>query len=234
MKKLFAIAMVIASVFAFCACGEPTVIEKEIEVPVEVPLEVPALPEEYLKYEDVLDALEAEDYDTARALIEELRPAPELPPVVEVEITADNFLDYFEYVELPQNNMRIERLSSGKPAAIFASSGFYLKEGYELDPVHAGESSVTADVKYTVYMPMYDVLDIDFDNLKYEVKIKLDKDNCYVENETKTLQSWYNAPDLCLTIPRTTALLNKYVNYAAVLLRNVKVVSASGTLYLYE
>lgn len=48
------------------------------------------------KYGDVIDALEAEDYDGAKSLIDEMSPERETEVV---EITLDNYLDYYEWSE---------------------------------------------------------------------------------------------------------------------------------------
>ncbi|MBO4297968.1 MAG: hypothetical protein J5998_04150, partial [Clostridia bacterium] len=185
------ITLVSASGTLFLRGEDAAAIEKEeetaAEVPAKVPVDVSTLPEEYQRHLDVIDALEAEDYAAARGVIEALRPAPPVPPTVGVDITTENFLDYFEFVEIPENNYRVERLSSGEPAAIFAYSGFYLKDEYEVDKAHSEACNVTAKVRYKDYLLQYDDLDIDFDNMTYEVLVPLDIEHCTVQLREETL-----------------------------------------------
>ncbi len=208
--------------------------EPAVKVPAEVAVDVSALPEEYRRHMDAIGALEAEDYAAARNLIEELRPTPEVPPTVAVEITADNFYDYFEYVEIPKSTARVERLSSGEPAAIFAQSGFYLKDGFTPDPAHVNDSSITVDVKYTQYLLQPDSLDIDFDDLSYKLLVPLDSKHASLFEENEAQVSRYDGSKIYIGLRYSTSVLNDYVNFAPVVLGDVEIVSASGQLYLYE
>ena len=61
----------------------------------------------YEKYKSIIDKLEGENYDGAIEEIQAMKPAP---TVQEVEITADNFFDYYDIV-YDENN--IERDSDG-------------------------------------------------------------------------------------------------------------------------
>ena len=57
----------------------------------------------YEKYSDVIDPMEAEDYDGALAAVKGRKPAPEQTTI---EITADNWQDYFEVIDvtaIPKN-----------------------------------------------------------------------------------------------------------------------------------
>ena len=226
MKKRIVLALILAMIPMLCAYKVPAAAEKEVRV------EVPVIPEEYLKYQELLDTLEAGNFDEARNMVEQMRPAPEYPPVTEVEITADNFLDYFEYVELPELGLVVERFSSGEPAAIFASSGFFLKDAYQVHPLHREDIDITADVKYTRWLLQPSTLAIDFDAVSYTLEEPLDPEAFYAMKEEKTLHSRYSESCLYLTLPTRTALLNDYVNYAPQIIDSVELVSASGTLYL--
>ena len=220
MKKLIALALMLILIPALCATGASAAAESGDPT------------EKYLKYQELLDALEAGNYDEARSMVEQMKPAPEYPPVTEVEITADNFLDYFEYVEIPEYGLVLDRLSSGEPAAIFASSGYFLKDEYPVHPLYTGEVDITADVKYSYWLLQPTTLSIDFDALTYTVEEELNAKSFYHMEKEATLKAYYNDPWLHLNLPTRTALLNDYVNYAPVIIDTVDVLSASGTLYL--
>ena len=79
MKKLVSLCLLIALVCSLCVTG--------ISAAALSPAEL------YEKYAPVLDALEAEDYDAALNEIWGIMPAVEYE---EVEITEENFYDYFE------------------------------------------------------------------------------------------------------------------------------------------
>ena len=89
MKRTLSAILVLALCLALCACGA--------SAPAPTPEPTPN-PSEllYNKYADIIDALEAEDYDGAVEAVNAMRPAPE---ITEVEITMDNLWDYFEIVE---------------------------------------------------------------------------------------------------------------------------------------
>ncbi len=191
--------------------------------------ELPEIPEQYIGYEELIYLLEDGKYGEARAYIENLRPAP---PVLEVEITADNFLEYFEFVELPENSISVQRYSSGEPAAMFAGSGFYLRDGVQLHPNHKYNNDITADVKYNRYLVESDCMDIDFEKHTYELRYPLEDCTNYILEEEETQHAVYNEPYLCIKLRYRTSILNDYSNYAAVVMGDIEVLSASGTLYL--
>ena len=227
MKKAIALVLILTLAAALCACGEPPVIEKEVEKTVEVPV----VAEEYVKYKSVLDALNAGDYNGARSLVKMRMPEPEKPPVTRVQITTENFLDYFEFVDMLECTMQYEYLSSGEPAALFVAPGYVLKEEYQVDPDHRYSMHITADVQYTYWTVHSDQMIIDFDTPSYELAYALDSFN-YPEVKTETLNAYYRDPWLCFTCRYRNAILNKYANYAATLIDSVELISASGTLYL--
>lgn len=228
MKRLIALVLILALAAALSACGETTVIEKEVEKTVEVPV----MPEGYVKYKSVLDALNKGDYNGARSLVKMWVPEPEKPPVTRIVITTENFFDYFEYVEIKEGLAQTEYLSSGEPAAVFVQPGYYLKEEYQVDPDHRYSTQITAEVMYTYWLANYDQLIIDFDTPSYELAYDLDERFNYPSIRTETLNPTYRDPWLCLTCRYSEALLNNYANYAATLIDHFELISASGTLYL--
>ena len=110
MKKLVSLCLLIALVCSLCATG----------------ISAAALsPEElYEKYATVIDALEAEEYNTAYNEVWGMIP---IEAFEVVELTKDNFFDYYEIVK---GEPTIERASSGKIKSVTPSSfQVALKEG---------------------------------------------------------------------------------------------------------
>ena len=221
------IEIVSASGTLYLSTGEPAGPENAAEAPAELP----AVPAEYAAWEELIGLLASGRYGEARAYIEHLKPAP---PVLEVELTAENFLDYFEYVEIPENNTSVQRYSSGEPAAMCAGSGFYLRDGFTVHPDHRYDSDITVDVRYTQYLVDSDSMDIDFENHSYKLLYPLDQCSHNSFKKEDILKAYYLEPKLYFTIRNRTSILNRYANYAAVVLGDIELVSASGTLYLYE
>ena len=98
----------------------------------------------YEKYKSIIDKLEGENYDGAIEEIQAMKPAP---VIQEVEITADNFFDYYETVFWED---QIERDAEGKISSIRICSywfDFELKNEYLLDTEqdNAVEIGVTCD-----------------------------------------------------------------------------------------
>ena len=99
MKKFVSILLLIALVCSLCATGV---------------FAAALSPEElYEKYADVIDALEAEDFDAAFEAVSALVPEKEYEEIV---LTEENFFDYFEIVV---DDAHIERNSSGKIKYIY-------------------------------------------------------------------------------------------------------------------
>ena len=85
MKKAVLALLILSLCLGLCACGEPSIVEVEKEV----------IPE---KYQGLIDALEAEDYDGAQALIEGMRPTSAGPdasagPVITVFQKEGDYID---------------------------------------------------------------------------------------------------------------------------------------------
>lgn len=231
MKKMTAFALALVLLFTLCACGETAVPETENEVPVEVQ----EVPEQYTKYEDLVDALEAGDYDAALAIIDGMKPAPELPPMVEVQITTENFLDYFEFVEFPEQARREETDADGN-AALIMRSGYYLKDGYTVAAERAGECSVQVGLKYEILMfSKGKGIKTDLENVSYEVTGKEDS----VFEGDKMLEGRYisylpdTEPYYCVYVSDTRLAEN--TGFSTLIPEDkIELVSASGTLFLYE
>ena len=127
MKKFVSLCLLIALVCSLCATG----------------VSAAALsPEElYEKYATIIDALEAEDYSTAYKEVRDMIP---LEAFEAVEITKDNFFDYYEIVK---DEPTIERDSSGKIKSVTPGNFLIsLKEEY-WDRLYGDRSSIKVRVK---------------------------------------------------------------------------------------
>ena len=244
MKKLIALTLALVSIFALCACGEtaapapaePVVTEKIVEKTVEVEVEVPVVPEEYVKYQDLIDALEAEDYESAYKFIYDMVP---VPPVTEVEITSDNFFDYFELKMDFEPGRYVEKDSNGKVTAFSMRSGYVLKDEYRIATDQDHQSNIEVGVKYKQfgYVDPKKSVNIDFDNFTYKVTAKKAD---WTENMDQLVEGFlWGSEDgsvyYCVLFNASTYMTNKK-NYSVNVIseKSIEFQSASGTLYLYE
>ena len=247
MKKLIALALILASVFALCACGEaapaaapatavaePVVTEKIVEVEKEVPV----IPEEYVPFKDLLDALVAEDYDSAQTILDELKPEPEKPDVVEITITKDNFFDYFEYTSDFKPDRYIQQNSKGKVVGFMFQPAYVLKDGYKVAIDEEYESNVEVGVKYKFkfYYPVKKNVDIDFEKLTYKVTGKANS----TENIDELIKGYYRFVEEenanTFYIPFKSQIYMTYQKNAGaqnIPKKEIQFISANGTLYLY-
>ena len=122
-------------VLSLCACGSSA--PQEVE---------PSFGDQmYEKYADIIGALEEERYDDAIDAISAMKPEPE---EIVVEITPENFWDYYEVV---YSDSILNKDAAGNILSIWGSQDFYLalKEEYAsvLVPDNPNiEVGVTADV----------------------------------------------------------------------------------------
>ena len=138
MRKFVSLCLLIALVCSLCATG----------------VSASALSSEELleKYGALIDAIEAEDYEAASeefdlffaAPAEEEEDEEEEAGVEVIELNADNFLDYYEWVYL--KNGYVNRNSSGKIKYLYAGEyAFVLKDEYK-DRYSWESSQVTVGV----------------------------------------------------------------------------------------
>ena len=230
MKKLIAIVLILASVFALCACGKPAAAGKEAEKEAETAAEAPA------ENQSPAEKAEPEGSDPATEISEEQPAEPELSPFKAVEITTDNFFDYFEYQQFPPDNLDFSRTSAGKIYAVTAASGFYLKDGYRIYHDKAGDCKVEAEVKYQVswFTNGNKGINIDPANCSYEVTLKA---NDITDQEEQRESYYLTYPDgtemfaIMFSCP-THLTTEKDASTMIVEPEGVELVSASGTLYL--
>ncbi len=217
MKKVIALILVLASVFALCACGEPQVIEKEVEKVVEV------VPE---KYQELFNALEAEDYAGAYAIIKAMEPAPEYKEIV---ITMSNYSEYFEVIS---NMPDFEKDSFGNPSFFTIHGYVKLKDKYFEKLVPTKHS----DVKFNVYY-LGNAINVsaDFANETYVIKKTGDK----IE-ETTAVQLWNQTISGKEIFAGSFGMMGGSVwigseeIYSCNKISEVKIKGVTGTLYLYE
>ena len=229
MKKLIAIAIVLATVFALCACGAPTVVEKVVEV----------IPDEYEQFKDVLDELFNEDFDGAQALIEAMMPEPEPLPCVEVTITKENFFDYFEYVDIPEICIEqgTERDAEGNITRIVVLSGFYLKPEYTLTEEKVGECYVNIGLKWRLLgFKNNKGIKVDLENRSYTVTGKESYHRDYDDMRSACLLSYPGeTPRYGILFSAATILSNGKVQESLIKdPESFEIVSVEGRLYLSE
>ena len=140
MRKFVSLCLLIALVCSLCATG----------------VSASALSSEELleKYGALIDAIEADDYDAAADAFDLFFAAPadeeeedeeeEEAGVETIELNADNFLDYYEWVYLKDGY--VERNSSGKIKSLSAGRyAFVLKDEYK-DRYSYESSEITVGV----------------------------------------------------------------------------------------
>ncbi len=232
MKKILALMLVLASLFALCACGE--IPSADMPVPSGLPEGMPAdpseLPEEFAQFRDLADALAEGDYGTALAELEKW--IPEMPPAFEeVEITGENFLDYFEFAEFPERPHRSDFDVSGSLVGVYGFSGFYLKPEYELAEEKKAGCSVEASVRYGVrfYPASGGSVRVDLDNCSYEI---LGAESWTDEHEEDCVSALTH--DSCYLSFEIGDYLTVKKNYYVQIVdsASVELLSASGRLFL--
>lgn len=235
MKKIAVLALVLALLTLLCACGETVV--TEIEKEVEKTVEVPTVPEEYLGYQELVDALEAGDYEAAMAFINELERGP-VPPIKEVEITTENFLDYFEYVEFPEQGRSEEKDEQGNVTLVAFNSGYYLKDGFTVAKEKAWDCSLKVGLKYELHWYRKGKKIVtDLENYSYKVSGPPNERDIMEGDKMVSGQyvNWRENTEPYYYVPVSgTRLSDKSDDTCIVPVDRVELVSASGTLYLYE
>ena len=151
MKKLIALALILASVFALCACGSsfPALSGSAKTDADPEPVETPSATAS-LKYETV-------------------------------DITKDNFYDYFEFVEFPSYDIAVTEGPDGLAQKVYAMSGFYLKDKYSLQVIREENCIVRIGVKFdTLCFDHNRNITIDTDSLTYNVTGDPSRIMCYI------------------------------------------------------
>ena len=237
MKKAVNLLLILSLCLGLCACGGPRIIEKEVEVPV--------VPEEWYKYREIFRALDTENYDEAWKLVEDWMDADKKTAVREVTITTENFLDYFEYVEFPEYELDIEKDSAGNPKKLYFRSGYCLKEGYiaPMEKLEDSELHVTARYDRLIFRNN-EGIDVDLENRTYTIT----GEPSYSESLERSLPLYSRtifdlgdpSPDYpffeqCYYyVYVDSTILSGIADDSSAVITFPEIVSASGTLYLYE
>ena len=146
MKKYIAFLITIIMAVSIISCGSSNNKEPEPSVGDQM----------YEKYKSIIDKLEGENYDGAIEEIQAMKPAPE---VKEVEITPENFFDYYDIVYWEYN---IERDSDGKITRIDKRDNvfdFKLKDEYLLDV----DEDNTIEIGVTCEYDLKKIEDVNFE-----------------------------------------------------------------------
>ena len=234
MKKTAYLLLAAVLVFLFCACGSASPVpvpgggSTETEV-----VEVEKIPE---KYADLIASIEGGDYDGAVAIIDAMRPAPVIPDILEVTITTENFLDYFEYREYVDDTLTM-RDEAGNITNLFVIYSYVLRDEYTVADGKAEDCAVAADITYE-YITYGFPENLDFANRTFttsgdgtEISETLDitlqgklVDHGAVIEGLGAEEQVYE-----VTLPAFM-----FSSYAVQQLKSVELVSAGGTLYLYK
>lgn len=158
MKRILSASLVLIMCLSLCACGAsaPTAAAEPLPTPEPTPDLVDRL---YEKYADIIDALEAEDYEAATRAWEARKPAP---VVTEVEITLDNLWNYFEITEYRSLSADAQR----NPTDVSVAYYLTLKEEYELADLDEYRTDVAVGYEFDdIHTSYYYPCTMDFDTL---------------------------------------------------------------------
>lgn len=216
MKKIFAVLLILVMILSLAACGqkaEPVAVEEkpaEAEPAVE-PAEEPA-------------AEPAEE------------PAPEEPAreIQEIEITGENFDDYFEFVTVADYD-NAEKDAEGNITSLTVYYDYVLREGFEAAVEKAADCELAADFDIE-YVDCLNPYELDFENLSH--------DSAEVETPQSFAAScsagWWDGKVLCDESTgydgaefKMTLLEFNFGTENIQELVSAELVSASGTIYLY-
>ena len=132
MEKYIAFILTMIAVISIAGCGSSINVSSgpNTESSISVATEPSVAEQMYEKYGSIITKLEGENYDGAIEEIEAMKPAL---VVQEVEITPDNFYDYYDIIYREND---ISRDSDGRITRIYKwdnEFSFVLKDEYKLD-----------------------------------------------------------------------------------------------------
>ena len=200
MKKAFAAILLFALMLSLVACGTSA-------VPAAAPVEAePSIGDKmYEKYKTLIDSLEAEDYTAAIQEIAGMMPEPEESTI---EITPENFWEYYEVDYL--NTNRTKKNAEGDILKIDStySFGFRLKEKYETGEYYyiLNENSKEIEIGVTADVVLKKIEEIDWQN----GKLIIGNEN-YDDVESEIAQYFSNSP--------FTTLQTEFLNISTVALK---------------
>ena len=231
MKRIVTVLLITALSLSLFACAAPA--------PAAAPAAEPAPTAEpapskgdllYEKYSDILDALEKEDYDAVIEAVVAMKPVPTPVPVTSVDITMDNYLEYFDIVTRTYDrNDAYGKLSSRNRFATLQ-----LKDQYAVDPENPGE--ITVGVNMERLHQTYKGMDFDFDTFTSTGKLKWkpDKSSDSVSNTSYMLydQEQSRAYLTCDLYDEYAGLEIGYNMTSVMTVTNYEVVNITGTINL--
>ncbi len=234
MKKLLSTILVFSLCVTLCACSG--VSREDYDAAVAnynaLAANYEALKNKVEPYADVIDALEAEDYDRAVKAVTARKPVPE---VTKIRITKDNLWDYFEIAEDRQ-----ERTDAyGNTVYVCIYKGLALKEGCVMADPEEYPTDVAAGFAYdSIWNIYYYPCTVDFETFscdRYAATTKKDHYSFMVHFPADDL-SWtdadaffYNESAKCESDQTNV----KYWETADVnTVENFEILDVSGVLYL--
>jgi hypothetical protein len=215
MKKVLSMLLVLILVVSMVGCGGSAK-ESEPQQETATPAPNPAILL-YEKYSDIISALEEENYDGAVSLIEEMKPIPKVPSIKEVIITTDNFFDYFELNKQIDIDYAVKD-SHGNITFTRRIVRYVLKEEYTIAEEKKGDCVVEVGVTYD-NIEYLSLIDIDFESFSFT---PLEEPHIYQY-------------DYMLKGSSDIHVSYEYLHANGVnIIDNIELVSASGTIYIYE
>ena len=160
MKRALSAILVLILCLALCACSGVKQEDYDAAVAKYDALveEHEALKARFEPYTDIVDALEAEDYDGAVEAVNAMRPVPD---VTEVEITMDNLWDYFEIKE----DRTEETDAQGELYYLAITRKLSLREGFTLADFDKYPTDVAVGYEYDrKYVQYWKPCTIDFED----------------------------------------------------------------------
>ncbi len=175
MKKTLAILLILALACSLCACGAGA----------PAALSEPSIGDQmYEKYATIIDGLEAGDFEAALEEIYAMIPEPE---ETVVEITPENFYDYYE-IFYPEK--MVEKDAQGNSISVWPGQSFYfqLKEEYR-DKLVPDASQVEVGVICDSVLRKVEDVDWDTGNPKLS-------EETFEDLKSKVFENWTDKPNL--------------------------------------
>ena len=234
MKKLISAVLLFSLCATLCACSGVSREDYDDAVAKYNALAAnyEALKNKVESYADVIDALEAEDYDSAIKAVTARKPVPE---VTKIRITRDNLWDYFEIAEDRQERTD----ANGKTIYVCICKGLALKEGCIMADPKQYPTDVAVGFAYdSIWNIYYYPCTVDFETFscdRYAATTKKDHYSFMVHFPADDL-SWtdadaffYNESAKCESDQTNV----KYWETADVnTVENFEILDVSGVLYL--
>ena len=151
--------------------------------------------------------------------------------ITKVEINEDNFFDYFEYVEFPEQFLVREYDTTGELSRIIASSCFMLRDRYRIAEARAGDCKADLHMTYTRvgYRLVEKAIDIKVKSCSYEI---ISKRPPYETNYHNEMLSGACLDDGTYYIWLGSDTVLNSVSAKLILEDSFELLYVSGTLYL--